>query len=149
MCSSDLRARPGEVDGVDYLFLDEETFADEVRAGAFLEWAVFAGNSYGSPKKPIEEMRASGTPVILEIEVQGARQVRKAAPDATLVFIAPPSKDALRDRLTSRGTETETELNSRLDVAEEELAAANEFDVVLINADIEACARELQRILGC
>ena len=100
-------ARPGEVDGVDYFFVDASGFDAMIAGGELLEWAEFAGNRYGTPRGPVEEHRAAGRPVILEIEVAGARQVRRAVDDALLVFLAPPSWEVLRARLLGRGTESQ------------------------------------------
>lgn len=135
--------RPGEQDGTDYLFLSDEQF-DRVRAkGGFLESAAFAGNRYGTPRESVESRLAQGVDVLLEIDLQGVRQVREAMPHASTVFIAPPSWEVLRDRLTSRGTEDDAAVARRLVVAREELAAQDEFDLVIINADVEQAAREL------
>lgn len=135
--------RPGEQDGTDYLFLNDEEF-DRVRAkGGFLESAAFAGNRYGTPRESVESRLAQGVDVLLEIDLQGVRQVREAMPHALTVFIAPPSWEVLRDRLTSRGTEDDAAVARRLVVAREELAAQDEFDLVIINADVEQAAREL------
>ncbi len=135
--------RPGEVEGENYFFCDDETFAAMREAGELLEWAQFAGNSYGTPAGPVAASRAAGRPVLLEIEVQGARQVRKAVPDATLVFLAPPSEAVLRERLINRATEDPAALERRLSAAHEELQAAGEFDHVLVNADVSQCAHAL------
>lgn len=135
--------RSGEVDGVSYSFVSDAEFWHMVEAGHMLEWAQYAGNKYGTPSKPVEASRAAGVPVILEIEVQGARQVREGAPDATLVFIAPPSVAELDARLRGRGTEDEEALAARLEIAHEELAAMSEFDHVLVNADVSLTAMAL------
>jgi guanylate kinase len=108
-----------------------------------LEWAQYAGNKYGTPSEPVRASREAGVPVILEIEVQGARQVRERAPDAKLVFIAPPSVAELDARLRGRGTEDEVALAVRLEIAHEELAAMSEFDHVLVNADVSLTAAAL------
>ncbi len=135
--------RPGEVDGQHYFFVSPRVFDDMVATGGLLEWAEYAGNRYGTPRAAVEERRAAGQPVLLEIEVQGARQIRQSAPDATLVFLAPPSEEVLTQRLRNRGTEDEAAVAARLQVAEEELAAAGEFDVVLVNAEVSRCASDL------
>ena len=129
-------ARPGEVDGVDYFFVDSKGFNDMIATGDLLEWAEFAGNRYGTPRGPVDEHRAAGRPVILEIEVSGARQVRQAADDALLVFLAPPSWEILRARLLGRGTESADAVARRLAVAERELAAREEFDAVVVNTEV-------------
>ena len=135
--------RPGETDGVEYTFHTRESFDQLAAEGGLLEWAEFAGNRYGTPRAQVHAHRMAGTPVLLEIEVQGARQVREAEPDATLIFLAPPSIDVLLDRLTGRGTEDQAAQAARFAAAEAELAAAAEFDHVLVNADVEQCAEAL------
>jgi guanylate kinase len=136
-------ARPGERDGIAYWFVDDKQFDQLLVDGALLEWASYAGHRYGTPRGPVQERRAAGTPVLLEIEVQGARQVRAAQPDARLVFLAPPSWDELQARLSGRGTEDEASLARRLQAAQEELSAQGEFDDVIVNGDVEACAAVL------
>ena len=140
--------RPGEVDGQDYFFLDAERFDELRESGGLLEWAAFAGNEYGTPRAPVEQHRSAGQPVLLEIEVQGARQIRHAVPDATLVFLAPPDPHVLRERLTGRGTEDPDAIARRLEAATQELAAADEFDQVLVNADVGQCAQALLDFAG-
>ncbi len=114
-----------------------------IESGRMLEWAQYAGNKYGTPSEPVQARREAGVPVILEIEVQGARQVRDRAPDAILVFIAPPSVAELDARLRGRGTEDEAALAARLEIAHEELAAMSEFDHVLVNSDVSLTAEAL------
>ena len=135
--------RPGEVDGVHYRFVTREEFQGLVDAGGLLEWAEFAGNLYGTPRQPVLDHLAEGHPVILEIDLQGARQVRAALPDAVQVFLAPPSWDELVRRLTGRGTEDEEVVARRLEHARAELAAEDEFDVTLVNSDVGEVARSL------
>ncbi len=135
--------RPGEVDGVDYHFWGDERFTRTIAQGGFLEWAEFAGNRYGTPLAQVQRRRAAGEPVLLEIELQGARQVRAAAPDALMVFLTPPSFAELEQRLRGRGTEDEASIARRLDRARAEMAAAPEFDVVVVNDDVVRAAREL------
>ena len=135
--------RPGEVDGVAYHFWDSERFARTIDQGGFLEWAEFAGNRYGTPLAEVQQHRAAGEPVLLEIELQGARQVRAAAPDALMVFLTPPSFAELEERLRGRGTEDEAAISRRLDRARAEMAAAAEFDAVVVNDDVVRAAREL------
>lgn len=134
--------RPGEVDGREYFFLSAEDFAAQVEQGQFLEWASFAGNSYGTPRGPVEEHLERG-PVLLEIELQGARQVRQAMPECVLVFLAPPSADELKRRLVGRGTEDDDAVRARLERADAELAAVGEFDHVVRNVDVAQAAVEL------
>jgi guanylate kinase len=135
--------RPGEVDGVQYSFLDREEFMAQVAAGGMLEWAEFAGNLYGTPRAPVEQRLAQGTPVLLEIELEGARQVRSTAPDALQVFLAPPDTAELERRLRGRGTEDDATIERRLAIAATELAAQGEFDVVVVNDDAKAAAARL------
>ncbi len=135
--------RPGEVDGREYYFVGQQGFDDLVATGGLLEWAAYAGNRYGTPKDAVEARRASGQAVLLEIEVQGARQVKAAVPDALLVFLEPPSWEILTGRLTGRGTESQDVVARRLEAAREELAAAGEFDTRLTNAVVEDTARTL------
>lgn len=136
-------ARPGEVDGREYFFVSDEQFDGLIATGGLLEWAQFAGNRYGTPAAAVDEHRRAGQPVLLEIEVQGARQVRRAVPGALLVFLTPPSWEVLTARLVGRGTESDDAVARRLQAARDELAAADEFDAVLVNADVGECAREL------
>ncbi|MET7998163.1 guanylate kinase [Amycolatopsis sp. NPDC005232] len=143
------KPRPGEVDGSHYHFIDRAEFDRMVADGQLLEWAEFAGNRYGTPREPVERALAAGRPAVLEIELQGARQVRAAMPEARLVMLMPPSWDELVGRLTGRGTESEAAVAARLAEAERELAAAGEFDVRLVNADVgTAAARLLDLITG-
>lgn len=135
--------RPGEVDGEHYHFIDHVTFDTMVAGGELLEWAAFAGNCYGTPRGPVQAALAAGRPAVLEIELQGARQVRTAMPDAQLVMLMPPSWETLVGRLTGRGTEEEAAVRARLAEAERELAAAGEFDARVVNAEVKAAAREL------
>lgn len=135
--------RPGEVDGREYFFVTDAEFDRLVATDGLLEWAQYAGNRYGTPRAAVEDRRAAGTPVLLEIEVQGARQVRAAVPEALLVFLEPPSWEVLTARLTGRGTESAEVVDRRLRAAREELSAAGEFDRVLVNADVGECAQAL------
>jgi guanylate kinase len=135
--------RPGEVDGEDYHFVDDTTFDHMIADGELLEHAEYAGNRYGTPRGPVTAALAAGRPAVLEIEVQGARQVRTAMPEALLVLLKPPTWEVLVDRLTGRGTEDPVVVERRLAAAREELAAADEFDEVLVNADVRATARDL------
>ena len=139
--------RPGERDGVDYHFLTREEFERRVRAGEFVEHADYAGRSYGTLRSELEERVRAGAPVVLEIEVQGARQVRRSVPDAVQVFIAPPSLDALRTRLVGRGTDDPEEVERRLRVAAEELAAQAEFAHVVVNDRLEDALAQLTEVV--
>lgn len=140
--------RAGESDGVQYHFWGADRFARTIGEGGFLEWAEFAGNRYGTPRAPVEERLADGCPVLLEIELQGARQVRTAMPEAVLVFLSPPTWADLEARLRGRGTEDEAALARRLARAREELAASGEFDAVVVNDDVGRAARELVDFVG-
>jgi guanylate kinase len=135
--------RPGEVDGEHYHFIDRATFDKMVANDELLEHAEFTGNCYGTPRAPVEQALRDGRPAILEIELQGARQVRVAMPEARLVMLMPPSWEELVGRLTGRGTEAEEAVKARLAEAERELAAAGEFDVRVVNADVRVAAGEL------
>lgn len=136
--------RRGEVNGVDYFFLSHEEFDQMIAKGQMLEYAIVHGtNKYGTPREPVEAALSAGKEVVLEIDIQGARQVKRAMPEALLIFIAPPSWDELVRRLSLRGTETEDEQARRLETARQELASADEFDAVIINEDIAKCAREV------
>jgi len=140
--------RPGEVDGVDYRFVSEEEFDRLVASEALLEWAVIFGHHRsGTPSQPVEAARSEGRHVVLEIDVQGARQVRQRAPDAVLVFLAPPSLEELERRLRNRRTEDEAQLAGRLAAAREELAEASGFDHVVVNDEVNRAAEEIARIL--
>jgi guanylate kinase len=139
--------RPGETDGVEYHFVDDTGFARMVEAGELLEHASYAGHSYGTPRRPVEEKLAAGVPALLEIELQGARLVRAAMRDARLVFLAPPSFDDLAVGLGKRGTEDPERIRQRLDVARIEMAAEDEFDHVVVNDDIEAAADRLVALM--
>jgi guanylate kinase len=135
--------RPGEVDGREYFFVGQPEFDRLISEDGLLEWAEFTGNRYGTPRTPVSEHREHGRPVLLEIEVQGARQVRRAVPDALLVFLEPPSWEVLTQRLVGRGTEDADTVARRLQAAQDELAAAGEFDRRLVNADVQETARAL------
>ena len=135
--------RPGETDGVHYRFVTREEFAELVDSGGLLEWAEFAGNLYGTPRQPVLDHLAAGRPVLLEIDLQGARQVRAVMPAAKLVFLAPPSWDELVRRLTGRGTEDAAVVEKRLAVARDELAAEPEFDVTLVNTSVPEVVGQL------
>jgi len=127
--------RPGEEDGKDYIFLSREEFERWISEGRFLEWAEYSGNLYGTPEQKVEEFLDAGKSVILEIELQGARQVKKGRPDAVMVFVRAPSLEETRRRLTGRATETEEAMESRLATAIGEVAALEEFDHEVVNGD--------------
>ena len=141
------KPRPGETQVVDYWFLSDDDFLSRVDAGDFVEWAEYSGRRYGTLREELETRVNQGTPVLLEIEVQGARQVRETLPEAVQVFIAPPSEDALRTRLIGRGTDPPDQVQARLDTAREELAAQGEFGHVVVNDRLEDAVAELERLV--
>jgi guanylate kinase len=141
--------RPGEVDGRDYLFVSRAEFDRMVADGELLEWAEIHGGIHrsGTPRAPIENRLAAGLPALVEVDLQGARALRVAAPEALLVFLAPPSWDDLVVRLTGRGTEPPEVVDRRLRTAKEEIAAQDEFDAVVVNTDVRTAARDLLTLL--
>ncbi|WP_062215603.1 guanylate kinase [Streptomyces sp. NBRC 109706] len=141
------RPRPGERHGVHYFFVSDEEFDKLVANGELLEWAEFAGNRYGTPRRAVVDRLEAGEPVLLEIDLQGARLVRASMADARLVFLAPPSWDELVRRLTGRGTEPPEVVERRLAVARGELAAETEFDVTLVNTSVEEVSAELLALI--
>jgi len=142
------RIRDMEIDGVHYHFVDRPEFLRLAEAGQLLEWAEFAGNLYGTPRGPVEERLALGNAMLLKIDLQGARQVRLAMPEARLVFLAPPSWDELKRRLIGRGTDDAETIRHRLEHAQEELAAEPEFDVTIVNHTVEQAADDLLGLLS-
>jgi guanylate kinase len=142
------RRRDYETDGVHYHFVDRTDFQRLIDSGALLEWAEFAGNLYGTPRSEVEGWLSQGMPVLLKIDLQGARHVRASMPDAQLVFLAPPSVEELKRRLIGRGTDDEETIRRRLAHADEELAAESEFDRTVVNDYVERAADELVRLLG-
>jgi guanylate kinase len=141
------RMRPYEVDGVHYYFVERLEFERMIAAGELLEWAEFAGNLYGTPRAAVTERLRAGQPVLLKIDLQGARQVREAMPEAQLVFLAPPSWDELQRRLIGRGTDDPATVRHRLDHAREEMAAQPDFDVTIVNRHVEQAADDLLALL--
>ena len=139
--------RPGETHGVEYFFLTDEQFEDRIAAADFLEHASYSGRRYGTLRSELEQRVASGTPIVLEIEVQGARLVREAMPEAVQIFIEPPSEDALRTRLIGRGTDSPDQVAARLDTAREELLAREEFPHRVVNDRLETAVDELVEIV--
>lgn len=142
------RPRPGEEDGIHYHFLTDDQFAARVERGDFVEHADYSGRRYGTLRSELERRTAAGVPVVLEIEVQGARQVRETLPDAVQVFIVPPSQEALRERLVGRGTDSPEDVERRLEVAEQELTARDEFQYQVVNDRLEDAVAELQSIVA-
>ena len=135
--------RAGERDGVDYFYISEDEFNRRISANEFLEWAEFAGNKYGTPITEVHEKLAKGLNVILEIEIDGARQVRKSSPSSQLIFIAPPSWEELVKRLEGRGTDSDERRAERLALAQEEMAAQSEFDYVVVNDQLDRVIAQL------
>ncbi|WP_103064432.1 guanylate kinase [Actinomyces qiguomingii] len=141
--------RPGERDGVHYHFVSDAEFDHLVASGQMLEWALVHGtHRYGTPRRPVQERLDAGEPAVLEIDLDGARQVRAAMPQARLVFIAPPSWEELVARLIGRGTEAPAERARRLDTARVELAAADEFDHIIVNDSVARATDQLEEVLG-
>ena len=141
------KPRPGEVDGREYFFIDAARFEQMVQNDELLEHAVYVGNYYGTPRKFVEDKLSDGESVFLDIEVQGARQVKEKMPDAIMIFLIPPSLGELKKRLESRGTETEETIKGRLARAREEYAEADFYDYIVVNDDIDTAANELLSIL--
>jgi guanylate kinase len=142
------RPRPGEVQGRHYWFVTDQEFDRMVAAGELLEWAVVHRSArYGTPRRPVEQALADGRPALLEIDLQGARQVRRSMPDARFVFLKPPSWEELVRRLVGRGTESEQERARRLETAREELAAEEEFDATVVNTEVHRAADQLVALM--
>jgi guanylate kinase len=141
------RPRPGEINGKHYYFVSLEQFQVMVTNGELLEWAEFAGNCYGTPRQPVEAQIAQGKLVILEIELEGARQIRHTFPEALRIFILPPSADELERRIRSRGQDSEEAIARRLNRAIAEINAANEFDIQIVNDDLELTLKRLEAAL--
>ncbi|KUH66722.1 guanylate kinase [Mycolicibacterium novocastrense] len=141
--------RPGEVDGVDYSFVSPDQFDDLIADGALLEWAEIHGGLHrsGTPARPVREAIAADRPVLIEVDLAGARAVKTAMPEALTVFLAPPSWEELKNRLTGRGTETPEAIERRLATARAELAAQDDFDTVVVNSQLESACAELVSLL--
>lgn len=141
--------RPGEVDGVDYQFVDTDGFDELIATGALLEWAEIHGGLHrsGTPRRQVEKALAAGRPVLVEVDLQGARAVKAAMPEAVTVFVEPPSFEELARRLRGRGTESDAAFERRLDTARAELAARDEFDVAVVNDDLNAVVARLVELL--
>ena len=142
------KPRSGEIDGEHYFFLDKKNFKELINKDGFLEWASFSNNFYGTPKKIVKEKMEKGINVLLEIELEGARQIRKSFPEALQIFLAPPNLNELEKRIRGRGTETEEAIQDRLAIANNELIAKKEFDAVVINEDIEKALEEIEILMG-
>jgi guanylate kinase len=139
--------RAGERDGVEYHFLSDEEFERRVQAGDFVEHAAYSGRRYGTLRSELEARTRDGSPVVLEIEVQGARQIARSMPEAVRIFIAPPSEDALRTRLIGRGTDDPEQVEARLETAREELAAQDEFPHVVVNDRLDDAVAALETVV--
>ncbi len=138
--------RPGETDGKEYFFVSEKEFKKMINEDGFLEYASFCGNYYGTPKYKVEEKLEAGLNVILEIEVQGAMQIKQKVPGAVFVFIAPPSKEILRERIEGRGTETQEIIDKRMKIAENELKQIKNYDYVIVNDEVEKAVKSFEDI---
>lgn len=139
--------RPGEVDGREYFFKTKEEFEQMIEQDAFVEYACYVGNYYGTPKKYVDEQLAAGKDVILEIEIQGALNIKRQFPDALLLFIAPPSADVLKERLVGRGTETEEVIEQRLARAVEESKGIENYDYLVVNDDLDECVENVHQMI--
>lgn len=140
--------RAGEADGVDYYFLSDEDFDERLVQDAFVEHAVYSGNRYGTLRAPLDAARAAGRVFVLEIEVQGTKQLRDDGLEATYIFIAPPSLDEIRRRLTARGTDDEGEIARRIAIAEREMQAQEYYDHVVVNDDLDRAIAEVKSLIG-
>ncbi len=140
--------RPGEENGIHYYFLSREEFERTAAEGGMLEYASYNGNYYGTPKAPVEQQRNQGNDVVLEIEVQGALQVKKSCPDALLIFVAPPSFEELKNRLAGRQTEDAKTVENRLNIARQELMCAGEYDYIIVNDTVEQAVQRLGQIIS-
>jgi guanylate kinase len=141
------RPRPDEIDGQHYYFVSPDQFQAMVEQNQLLEWAEFAGNRYGTPRAQVEQRIQNGDRVLLEIELQGARQIRQTFPDALMIFILPPSPETLEERIRSRGQDSEDAISRRLERARDEIKAASEFDIQIINDDLEVTLQQLETTL--
>ncbi|MDD8049349.1 MAG: guanylate kinase [Thomasclavelia sp.] len=141
------KPRPGEVDGVDYLFVDEDTFKKTIEEDGLIEWAKFVGNYYGTPRKAVDKLLNEGKNVVLEIEVQGALQVMAKDKEALTIFLVPPSMEELEKRIRGRRTESEEVIQERLNKAKREIATKNEYHHVVVNDDVNRAAKEIAEII--
>lgn len=140
--------RPGETDGREYFFVSREEFEETIKKDGFLEYACFCDNYYGTPKKAVDEKLENGFNVILEIEVQGAMQIKEKVPEAVFVFISPPSKKVLRERIEGRGTETPEVINKRMTLAENELKQIVNYDYLIVNDEVEKAVKSFEDIVN-
>ena len=139
--------RPGEIDGREYFFITDEEFEEKIHTDALIEYAGYVGHYYGTPRRYVEENLAAGRDVLLEIEIQGALQIRKKYPDVLLLFFTPPNADELKKRLIGRGTEDEETIKKRLQRASEEAVGMEQYDYLVINDDLDTCIEEIHRII--
>ncbi len=139
--------RPDEVEGVDYYFVDKDTFLKRIKENRFLEWAEFVGNYYGTPRDKVDEQLDNGKEVVLEIEVEGALQVRKQMKDAVFIFLVPPGKKALYERLKNRGTEPKDMIQKRMKKAESEFLLAHKYDYIVVNDEVNNAADRIMAII--
>ncbi len=139
--------RDGEVDGESYIFLTRKDFEDLICENGFCEWAEYSGNLYGTPLEPMKKMMAAGKTVVLEIEVQGAEKVKQSIPDAKLIFIAPPSREVLKERLLMRATESEEAISRRMETALVEIDKSKEYDIVIVNDKLEDAVIEIEEYM--
>ncbi len=142
------KPRSGEIDGEHYMFIEKKEFQEIIDREGFLEWASFSSNFYGTPKQIVQEKIEKGTNVLLEIELEGARQIRKSFPEALQIFLAPPDLSELEKRIRGRGTESEESIRDRLEIARKELMSKKEFDAVVINEDICKAFQEIESLMG-
>ena len=139
--------RNGEIDGVNYYFVNKEYFEKKINAGNMLEYAEYAGNYYGTPKEPVDEMLKAGKAVILEIDVQGADKIKEIYPNVIRIFIMPPSVSVLERRLRGRNTEDEETINHRLVIAKGEMRMASEYDFIVVNDELESAVKDIETII--
>ncbi len=142
------KPRVGELNGINYFFFSKGEFLDKIKAGDFLEWAEVYGNLYGTLKSYVEELQNQGKDVVLEIDTQGAMQVKKACPDSIFVFIMPPSAEELKKRIIKRGSESAESLHCRLSKSTEEMALADQYDYIVINADLNKAVQKVEQIIN-
>lgn len=141
------KKRNGEIDGVNYYFVNKEYFEKKINAGSMLEYAEYAGNYYGTPKEPVDEMLKAGKAVILEIDVQGADKIKEIYPNVIRIFIMPPSVSVLERRLRGRNTEDEETINHRLVIAKGEMRMASEYDFIVVNDELESAVKDIETII--
>lgn len=139
--------RPGEIDGINYYFIDKDTFIHNIKNGEMIEYTEYVGNYYGTPKKPVFDLLDQGKDVVLEIEINGAENIKKIIPESVSIFILPPSMEILEKRLRKRGTESEDIIHSRLETAKKEIKCASQFDYVIVNDELEKAVKDFDTII--